>query len=84
MSDESRVELSERTPADVAMKLLEVSTDLDFAVTVCETKEDPPAGGFMVEWSGGRSIYEIIGILQRAIVLLSSPGSYGKEEDSED
>lgn len=57
MSDESQVELSERTPADVAMKLLEVSADLDFAVTVCETKEDPPVGGFMVEWSGGRAEY---------------------------
>jgi hypothetical protein len=81
--DEPEVKQDDRTPANVAMKLLQVASDVDFAIAIYEGKDESEDIDFVVEWAGEMSRYEVIGILSRAMHLLSEPTGSGDDEDSE-
>lgn len=84
-SPENEVREEERAAADVAMNLLKMSSNVDFAVAVYETKEDDgeEEAGFVVEWAGQMNRYMVLGILQRAIHLLGTADSEEEEEEDE-
>jgi len=71
MSDEPEIKHDERTPADVAMTLLNQSARIARVVTVRHMDDETPEEeGFVVEWAGNMSMYEVMGILHRGIALV--------------